>query len=1091
MSFTNFRLGLDIGTNSIGWCILPLENKKISPWQETEQPMLGVRIFSPGRDPKTGASLAADRRAARAARTRRDRYLRRRTRLMRELAEAALMPQTPSERKQLERLDPCELRARGLEAPLKRTELGRALFHLNQRRGFKSNRKIDRGDNEEGLIRSGTARLEQDMMAAGARTYGEFLHLRRIGASDQREIPSVRTRLTVRTNSAGKTRTAYDHYPARAHLEDEFDRLWATQQKFDPGLTEQLGAALRELIFYQRPLKPPKIGTCRYGTGERVPKAHPLEQRRVLYETVNMLRVERADASKRPLTIEERDTVVLALDGKAPPKSPGTAKVTLEALRKRLKLDADERFSLETTVREDIACDRVRMSLIHKDRFGPGWSALGTDVQWEIVQQIRAVETDEDRAALVAWLRTTYELSAAAAEAVADAPLPQGYGRLGLPAVEATLEALMTAVIADPDHGPRPARMDEAVRLALKGAHHADTRTGELLDALPYYGEVLERHVIPGSNDPDDPEVERYGRITNPTVHIALNQLRRLVNRIIGIYGKPAQIHVELARDLGHGKKRRAQIEREIKRNTDQAIRRGREIVEQSNGRVADNGANRLVMRLWEELGPDPLNRRCPYTGKTISFCMLWGGQCDVDHILPYSRTLDDSPANKTLCLREANRYKRNRSPWETFGETDTWETIAANLPNLPANKRWRFAPDAMRRFEAENGFLDRQLKDTQYLSRLARTYLDTLYEQGGNVRVVTGRATEMLRRHWGLNALASEQRSAAKAKDRTDHRHHAIDAAVIAAIDASLVQRMAAAAKHAEAEGLADVARAVDPPWAWFRDDLRVQLERIVVSHRPDRGRVEPGNPHVSAAKFHRDTALGPTGLVEDGYGIYVARKPLENVSDKDIDAVRDSDLAALLKRLVKGRDAAARAEGFAAVRAPTLEGRPNPYRGIRRVRLMHRLKKPVPVRGPNGSVQKVYGGNSNHAFELWRLPDGKVRGFIVQTFEAHQAGQAPRPHPAAKRILRLHQNDMVALDDSKFGPGIFKVESIDGQAGSERVSLVHHREANASARYNRKGDAKEDLYVRMTAGSLLKSGVRRVEVDEMGRVQDHGPVG
>ena len=137
------RLGLDIGTNSIGWWLYATEDAQI-----TEVIDGGVRIFSDGRDPKSKASLAVARRAARAMRRRRDRYLRRRASLMRKLADAGLMPTDPIEAKALEQLDPYELRSTALDERLPLHQLGRALFHLNQRRGFKSNRKTDRGDNE-------------------------------------------------------------------------------------------------------------------------------------------------------------------------------------------------------------------------------------------------------------------------------------------------------------------------------------------------------------------------------------------------------------------------------------------------------------------------------------------------------------------------------------------------------------------------------------------------------------------------------------------------------------------------------------------------------------------------------------------------------------------------------------------------------------------------------------------------------------------------------------------------------------------------------------------------------------------------------
>ena len=133
------RIGLDIGTTSIGWWLYETDGKGKSA-RITGVIDGGVRIFSDGRDPKSKASLAVDRRLARAMRRRRDRYLRRRVTLMKLLAKSGLMPSDPTEAKALELLDPYELRFKGLDVALSLTHFGRALFHLNQRRGFKSNR---------------------------------------------------------------------------------------------------------------------------------------------------------------------------------------------------------------------------------------------------------------------------------------------------------------------------------------------------------------------------------------------------------------------------------------------------------------------------------------------------------------------------------------------------------------------------------------------------------------------------------------------------------------------------------------------------------------------------------------------------------------------------------------------------------------------------------------------------------------------------------------------------------------------------------------------------------------------------------------
>ncbi|MBC6440136.1 MAG: type II CRISPR RNA-guided endonuclease Cas9 [Rhodospirillales bacterium] len=1042
--------------------------------------------------------------------------------LMRKLSEAGLMPDGPEAAKALEvlealdgelgdadrgeaakalealaLLDPYALRAWGLDKKLPLAHLGRALFHLNQRRGFKSNRKTDRGDNESGKIKPATKRLDEEIKKNKARTYGKFLHMRRSGEPeepgedgtrpDDRRTKSVRTRSSMaRRGDAEKEEEGYDFYPDRRHLEEEFRELWDAQVKHHPDvLTDDLKKALFKTIFHQRPLKKPAVGLCLFSgqhgvpsDERRLPKAHPLTQRRVLHETVNNLRVTADGRAKRSLTLEQRDRIIHALDNRKATKSLKSMKLTLDQLGKVIELAPDERFTLETIARDAIACDPVRASLSHPDRFGPRWSDLDLDAQWEVIRRLREVQSEADHKCLVAWLVKTHGLTKEHASATANAPLPEGYGRLGETASRKILGALEADVVT----------YDQAVKSC--GWHHSDHRTGEVLDELPYYGEILDRHVIPGSGQPGDDDITRFGRITNPTVHIGLNQLRRLVNRIIATYGKPDQIVVELARDLKQSDKQKKDTQNRIKTNTEAARKRSKTLEEELG--QADSGANRMLLRLYEELGPAIGPRCCPYTGKPISVTMVFDGSCDVDHILPYSRTLDDSVANRTLCLREANREKGNRTPWEVWGETPRWDMIAANLEHLPKNKRWRFAPDAMERFEGENDFLDRALVDTQYLSRIARSYLDALYTEGGHVWVGL---TEMLRRHWGLNSLLPDHnKGAAKAKNRTDHRHHAIDAAVIAATDRGLIKQISDAARRGEGDGLSaeEVARTTPEPWEGFRGDVRNQLNRIIVSHRADHGRIDPSakkrGQDSTSGQLHNDTAYG----IVDEQSV-VSRKPLLSLTSDDIartsmgKRIRDPYLQSLLSEVIKGREDKKDIEAALAAFAASdhlPNGEPNPYRGIRHVRLIESLQSSarVEIRDRKGEPYKAYKGDSNHCYEVWRMPDGKPKAKIVTTFEAH-GDAVDRPHPAAKRLLRLFKRDMVAIERN----GETLICHVQQFNLSDGVVLAAHFEANADAR-NR--DRDDDFrFIRMGPSSILKARLRRVLVDEIGRVRDPGP--
>ena len=170
-----WRLGLDVGTNSIGWAALSLSGSN-----DSREPnaiiSAGVRISPDGRNPKDGQSNAVARRIPRQQRRMRDRYLQRRNDFMQALIQFGLMPEDIDERKRLEKIDPWLLRVKGLDKELSAYELGRALFHLQQRRGFKSNRKVDKKDEKEtGKIKSAETTLRLRMEETGARTLGEYL----------------------------------------------------------------------------------------------------------------------------------------------------------------------------------------------------------------------------------------------------------------------------------------------------------------------------------------------------------------------------------------------------------------------------------------------------------------------------------------------------------------------------------------------------------------------------------------------------------------------------------------------------------------------------------------------------------------------------------------------------------------------------------------------------------------------------------------------------------------------------------------------------------------------------------------------------
>jgi CRISPR-associated endonuclease Csn1 len=656
-----FRFAFDLGTNSIGWAIYQLG---FGPGTAQPSPTVckligcGVRLFSDGRNPKDGSSLAEMRRAPRSARRRRDRFLQRRTYLMALLVEYGLMPQLETERRGLAPLDPYALRARGLDHALSQFEIGRVLFHLNQRRGFKSNRKADRGKaNEKGKIAEATSRLKEQLCTVNARTFGEYLWQLH-GGKDGRATPRTRSAVRIRMRGEG-AKALYEFYPTREMLEDEFQKLIEVQARHHSAiLTAETIASLHRAIFWQRPLKPAPTGRCTLEPTEpRLPKALPSVEARATYEMLNQLRYGEGLNFKTPLDRPQRDLIATTL-------LQGNS-LSFERLRSVLKLPRGVRFSLEEGGKKDLKDFASKSCAAMRKRFGSRWLELSLKEKDEVIKQ---VIDEQDEAALIAWLRETHGLDEEAAKFVAAWLPPEGISRLGVTANNAVLAELIDG--ADENGGLLT--YAEAVKSAGqrlgRNWHHSDFEDGEIQLPLPYYGKVLERHVSFGSGDPKDGDEERFGRLANPTVHIGLNQMRRLVNRLAGEYGEPAQIVIELAREL---KLSNAQKDEERKRNAENRQANDLRRAELEKLGQADTADNRLRLRLFEE--QQRANNGvalCPYSLQPIGIETLFSAEVDIDHILPYSKTLDDTAANRIICYRAANRQKRNRPPFEAFGDT-------------------------------------------------------------------------------------------------------------------------------------------------------------------------------------------------------------------------------------------------------------------------------------------------------------------------------------------------------------------------------------------------------------------------------------
>lgn len=831
VSKMKYRLGIDLGTTSLGWAMLRLDEQN-EPYAVIRT---GVRIFNNGRDPKTEASLAVARRLARQQRRTRDRKIRRKERLIGELVDMGFFPKEPIKRRQLASLDPFELRTEALDRALSPEEFARAIFHLAKRRGFKSNRKTDSGDTESSKMKEAIKRTLNELQNKGFRTVGEWLNMR------HQQRLGTRSRIKNVPTGSGKQTTAYDFYLNRFMIEYEFDRIWEKQSQMNPGLfTNERKAILKDIIFYQRPLRPVEPGRCTLmPDNPRAPLALPQQQDFRIYQEVNNLRkIDPTTLLEVNLTLPERDRIVELLQRKPA--------LTFDAVRKALCFNGT--FNLEGENRSELKGNLTNCALAKKKLFGESWYSFDAHKRFEIVEHLLQEESEEK---LVSWLQRECNLSEESAKNTASVRLPAGYGALCREALDLILPYLKAEVIT----------YDKAVRKA--GMNHSELtlaqETGEILPELPYYGQYLKRHVGFGTGKPEDSVEKRYGKIPNPTVHIALNQLRTVVNALIRRYGKPTQIVIELARELKQNKKAKDQYRIEMNHNQIRN-KRIRTDISKVLGINPENVKRKDIEKqiLWEELNlKDATARCCPYSGKQISAEMLFTDEVEIDHILPFSRTLDDSKNNKVVCIREANRIKGNRTPWEAREDFEKrgWsiEAMTARAQAMPKAKRFRFAEDGYKVWLKDfDGFEARALTDTQYMSRVAREYLQLICPS--QTWSVPGQLTGMLRRFLGLNDILGVNGE----KNRDDHRHHAVDACVIALTDRSMLQRISTASARAENKHLTRLLESFPAPWATFYEHVTRAVKSICVSHKPE---------HAYQGAMNEQTAYG---LRPDGYVKY-----------------------------------------------------------------------------------------------------------------------------------------------------------------------------------------------------------------------------
>ncbi|MCF6286987.1 MAG: type II CRISPR RNA-guided endonuclease Cas9, partial [Candidatus Hydrogenedentes bacterium] len=535
-------------------------------------------------------------------------------------------------------------------------------------------------------------------------------------------------------------------------------------------------------------------------------------------------------------------------------------------------------------------------------------------------------------------------------------------------------------------------------------------------------------------------------------------ELRKVVNHVIDTYGKPDEIRIELARDAKRGKKERAKIN---KKNRDREKERQSALADIETDRGDGFQASRddiTRMLLREECGG-----KCPYTGRSISIGALLGKnpQFQIEHIIPFSRSLDNSFLNKTLCYHETNYAKGNKTPYEAFADDPEWEVMLQRVGQFKGDAR----QEKLRRFKMRgkeletfiDDFKSSQLNDTRYASRLSMEYLRILYgsEWRKHIFASKGTITAELRNAWKLNRILND---GGEKKSRDDHRHHAVDAIAIALASPDMVKVVSQAAQMAEKEGHRRWWKVIQEPWDGFFADANASIQKIIVSHAPSR---------VVRGGLHKETNYSPDKENADGKRVVHVRKPLANMTSGEVKNIVDPVVREifLAKRADVGKANPAEAfknEANLPFHKDTKKG--DPGKIIRRARIA--TKAPTIPVGKDERTRYVSPGN-NHHIELFEITDKKGKpkwvGRVVSMYECcrRRAKELPvvdRTHPDGGRfVFSLCGGDMVEMLDDEGEKRLYVVRGIsEFSSGALVLDFLTHTDARGISKVPRKGRTK-----------------------------------
>lgn len=900
-------------------------------------------------------------------------------------------------------LDPWQLRADALKRQLRPVELAVVLGHIAKHRGFKSNSKRDRGQNAPDD--------QSKMLAAIERTRERLGQYRTVGqmfAKDEEYSARKRNRDGDYTRSI-----------LRDDQRHEVDLIFDEQRRLhNAQATPALLDSFKAIAFFQRPLADSEhlVGPCPFEAGER--RAAKNSYSFELFRVLSRLAAIRLSSGRTERALSAEEIGAAAADFGRP-----GFKLTYKNLRKIAGIGEEWRFDVSAADEShDIASRK-------------GDSAFGTKTIRKLLgdawKTLLAHPEKIDRIGDVLTFRESPESIRKGLESIGLDPL--------------IVDALMAGV-------------SNGEFSSFRGAAHISAKAVRAIIPFLQQGLVYSEACAKAGYDHTRRAENGLAAIANPVAKKVVRETMKQVRAITAHYGLPGRIHIELARDVGKSQEERDEIRFGIEKRN-KAKDRLREEFLTTVGKAVQNAEDLMRFELWKEQ-----NGRCLYTDKEIHPDQIVSSDrsVEVDHILPWSRSGDDSFVNKTLCFASANQAKKGRTPFEWLGgDAAAWDSFVARVESIKGMKGRKKRNYTLKDAKVlEEKFRPRNLNDTRYAARIVADMLRGLYSADGKRRVFArpGPLTDRLRRAWGIQGLKKDD----DGKRVPDDRHHALDALIVAAMGEGALNRLTRAAQLEEARGSSRFISNFDAPWSDFKQEAMERYEDIFVS-RAERRRAR-GEAHAATVRSVRTEANGT---------VVYERKAVEKLTKDDLSRIKDPQRNAKLIESLSEWIAAGKPKG-----KPPLSPKGDP---VRKLSVATNKKMDVAVRGgaaDRGEMVRVDVYRKKTARAAWEY-------FIVPIYP-HQVADAnkwPTPPNMAISAFKDEAEWIAMTQDHEFVWSLYPFSYIEIEKPDGTTVEGYYRGTHRGTGAITISDHRSNSMLTEGLGARRLRSFRKYAVDRLGR--------